>query len=49
MTWVLLVSYAAVLLWGGALRDNLKNGCVGDYGAIDKLSLIPTKQFVGVS
>ena len=38
---LLVVSYAAVLClvtqrssprtWGGALRDETKNGCVGDY------------------
>ena len=26
-----LSRYATLLLWGGALRDDTKNGCEGDY------------------
>ena len=34
-----LVSYAAVLClvtWGGALRDETKNGCIRDYRTVSE-------------
>ena len=38
-----LVSYAAVLSWGGALRDETKNGCVEDYAFSHLHEILATK------